>query len=587
MNEQENNLTRLPEDCVLQILEHLSFPLHRYVKYSTLNNNILKSKHMIQLLYGYFPLSSLSHRTPYLLYRNIAFNVPQCVSHRGTLMAPLRDNHCFELLPKTDLVHRFSIASNVFFEHESLTATHLSCIVSRLTALKKLTISYHMKLNDTALDYLRSCLKLVHLELFGTNVTLNGLTDHLLDETFLPELQTLIVNESGQEAVSNENVASLPMAIGNREQLAHVELTNHTCIDDSVVADLLKHKQLTHLNIANSIYITSNAFQHLKDNKTLQVLNVSGCTGIGNDSVEYFLENTSLNHLDVSKCSISDRFGELLCTPSKIKTLVLQGSLPRSYSIKSPADDMPHLPYQLQNRYENLNFGFNVELGAGVVSHVIQYHNRSLQKLELNNCKLSMESCKVIFNQELPALELLDLSANDLTDEVIMSMYENVTKHPRLFHLIAHHNQFTQLGAQTLAQIPQLTKLDLSFCKIGDEGAAILLSSNKFVMLSLRGNSLSDVAFTQINLTSVTSLQSLELASNRITPTGAKHILLLPNVSTLDLCMNRLSDDIIPDILQNKALRSLLLKKNRLSKQGTIKLLSQADRITHLVVDSF
>ena len=158
--EQVHLLRLLPEDATLQIFDMMTFPLHRYAHLSTLDNPRVKFRRMAQILYGYFPLSSLSHRKVHLLFRNITLRVNQCMSHRGEFMRTLslpNDIRLLQLIPISDQILSLSVQSLLFFKNETVTmGVQAPFLLGRIgQGLKVLDFSYQPGINDEVLPLIQ------------------------------------------------------------------------------------------------------------------------------------------------------------------------------------------------------------------------------------------------------------------------------------------------------------------------------------------------------------------------------------------------------------------------------------------------
>lgn len=99
----------------------------------------------------------------------------------------------------------------------------------------------------------------------------------------------------------------------------------------------------------------------------------------------------------------------------------------------------------------------------------------------------------------------------------------------------------TEVGAAALANLTQLTHLNLEFHKIGDKGAAHLAKLKELKALFLVGNDLTSAGIA--HLTGLTQLQTLYLENNPIDDEAIPHLAKLHNLKTLTLFGTNLSQE--------------------------------------------
>ncbi|XDV52520.1 hypothetical protein PO909_021244 [Leuciscus waleckii] len=190
--------------------------------------------------------------------------------------------------------------------------------------------------------------------------------------------------------------------------------------------------------------------------------------------------STSLKHLDLSLNDLQDSGVELLCVglknPScKLEKLSLsdckitaKGCSALSSALKSNPSHLRELDLSINNLTDS---------GVRDLLPVLEDPRVRLERLWLNNCSLTHESCQMVGyvdTSKHSSLRELNLSANDLLDSGLKQLSVGVC------HLL--------LGLQSLS---------VTYCGLTAQGCAVLasaLSSNQSQLksLDLRGNKLSE-----------------------------------------------------------------------------------------------
>jgi internalin A len=133
---------------------------------------------------------------------------------------------------------------------------------------------------------------------------------------------------------------------------------------------------------------------------------------------------------------------------------------------------------------------------------------------------------------ELTQLTSLDLGSNQIGAEGAASLAVLI----QLTSLDLGGNQIGAEGAAPLAALIQLTSLDLGGNQIGDEGAAALAVLIQLTSLDLGGNQIGDEGAA--SLAALIQLTSLDLGGNQIGDEGAAALAALTQLTRLDLSNN-------------------------------------------------
>jgi internalin A len=130
--------------------------------------------------------------------------------------------------------------------------------------------------------------------------------------------------------------------------------------------------------------------------------------------------------------------------------------------------------------------------------------------------------------------------------------------------------------AVRLAELTQLTTLDLRGCQIGDEGAASLASLSLLTSLNLGANQIG--AEGAASLAALTQLTSLNLRGNQIGAEGAASLAALTQLTSLNLGGNQIGAAGAASLAALTQLTSLNLGNNEIGDAGAVALAA----LTHL-----
>jgi Ran GTPase-activating protein (RanGAP) involved in mRNA processing and transport len=156
--------------------------------------------------------------------------------------------------------------------------------------------------------------------------------------------------------------------------------------------------------------------------------------------------------------------------------------------------------------------------------------NKTLQQLDLRHCRLDDPGISVLADalatRNASILEL-DLGNNEITSLGVHAMvHDNVDALKTLTKLCLNSNLIRSEGATVLADalgcnaMPSLTRLDLSFCGIENDGFVALVSAlernDSLQILNLTGNHVGERGFTALaeSLPNIKGLQQVHLRAN-------------------------------------------------------------------------
>jgi small GTP-binding protein len=127
-------------------------------------------------------------------------------------------------------------------------------------------------------------------------------------------------------------------------------------------------------------------------------------------------------------------------------------------------------------------------------------------------------------------------------------------------------NEPVKALAERLAELTQLTSLDLGGNQIGDKGAAALAALTQLTTLDLWNNQIG--AEGASSLAALTQLTSLDLWNNQIGAEGAAALAALTQLTTLDLRNNQIGDEGASSLAALTQLTSLILGFNQIGAEG-------------------
>jgi len=127
-------------------------------------------------------------------------------------------------------------------------------------------------------------------------------------------------------------------------------------------------------------------------------------------------------------------------------------------------------------------------------------------------------------------------------------------------------NQIGDAGAAALAALTQLTALDVGYNQIGDKGASALTALTQLTTLDLGDNKIGTEGVAA--LAALTQLTSLDLWGNGIDAAGASALAALTQLTSLDVSENQIGDAGTSALAALTQLTSLDLSENQIGDAG-------------------
>ncbi|MHA1536315.1 MAG: leucine-rich repeat domain-containing protein [Alphaproteobacteria bacterium] len=185
---------------------------------------------------------------------------------------------------------------------------------------------------------------------------------------------------------------------------------------------------------------------------------------------------------------------------------------------------------------------------------------RSLRRLSLSGTPLGSEA--MVHVAKLTGLTSLDLNDTTLGDAGL----EHLKTLPRLRRLsLSSAKGITAKGLAAVAQMPNLSSLNLQFVKINTEIGALAGSKTLTHLTMMRSNLDDDGA---IEIAKIRSLERLVIWKTRITDKGAAAIATLPHLKTLIISGTDITDAGLKSIARIKTLRTLWMRRLKIGDKG-------------------
>ena len=153
-------------------------------------------------------------------------------------------------------------------------------------------------------------------------------------------------------------------------------------------------------------------------------------------------------------------------------------------------------------------------------------NNAKLQLLKLKN--ITSKGVKPIF--EVKALQRLDLSNNNLSDDGAVIIGDSLKNNNTLLELNISHNDITNKGTKNITEVIQintiLKNLNLSHNILSDDGATLISSclkcSNSLLELNISHNGITDKGTKEITeaIQINSTLQNIDISRNHISVEG-------------------------------------------------------------------
>ncbi|XP_066264943.1 uncharacterized protein [Branchiostoma lanceolatum] len=159
--------------------------------------------------------------------------------------------------------------------------------------------------------------------------------------------------------------------------------------------------------------------------------------------------------------------------------------------------------------------------------------------------------------QQFPLLEVIDLSGNDINDEVVPALAQSLGSCQNLKKVDLSHNDLSERG-DFLPPLPNLEEIDLSHNAISDEAVPCLLKGlglcQKLKKVNLSDNKLSDVGELIAAFINLPILTRVDIEYNSISdeslPAIAAWLTVRPCVEEVGLLGNRFSAEGVRDFVR-------------------------------------
>ncbi|WP_265036212.1 leucine-rich repeat domain-containing protein [Wolbachia endosymbiont (group A) of Anomoia purmunda] len=221
--------------------------------------------------------------------------------------------------------------------------------------------------------------------------------------------------------------------------------------------------------------------------------------------------------------------------------------------------------------------------------------NTHIIRLSLKNCNVGSEVV-----EELTEPTTLNLLCNKIGDGVTrgLAKLELYTPSSLMSGYVDNRYTVSTKAVKKLAQLKNLTSLDLSSNKIDYEGVKELAQLKNLTSLNLSGNRIDDKGVKE--LTKLANLTSLSLISCLISVRGVKELAKFTNLTSLNLSGNRIDDKGLKALTKSSCLKNL--KKLRLGeieigiegieslaeiKNSGVKLIHSLKEISHRIFCDF
>ena len=416
---------------------------------------------------------------------------------------------------------------------------------------------------------LRRCRKLTTLQLQHNKISDDGTMGLAEGLQFCSKLEYLYLHHN---CIADDGAKSLAMV------LEHCSITTlelgHNQIGDAGISGLAAYCKTTYASI------TKTRFQLLESLE----LNNNLITSVGAENLaEGLVKGNKLETLDLDHNSIGDGAADLakgLQHCKNLDTLRLSYNEIGDAGAKGLAKFLRHCAI-----LETISLDHNdiSDDGAAALAKCFQLcGNITELNLAHNNCSDLAGFSTAIMGWA--NLEVLDLTANNISNKGAKFLAQGTKECENLEKLILYDNTIGDEGARAISEGLQFcSKLDylcLQHNCIADDGAkslAMVLEHCRITTLQLNGNQIGDdgISGLAVGLKLCQLLERLELDNNLITSVGAKNLaegLVKGNkLETLDLHHNSIGDgaaDLAKGLQHCKNLDTLRLSYNEIGDAG-------------------
>ena len=151
-------------------------------------------------------------------------------------------------------------------------------------------------------------------------------------------------------------------------------------------------------------------------------------------------------------------------------------------------------------------------------------------------------------------------------DEPVKALAERLAELTQLTSLNLRYNDIGAEGAAALAALTQLTSLNLGYNDIGAEGVAALAALTQLTSLDLGGNEIGDSGAAA--LAALTQLSSLDLWNTQIGAEGAAALAALTQLTSLNLANTDIGAEGAASLVALTQLTSINLRNNEIGDEG-------------------
>lgn len=321
--------------------------------------------------------------------------------------------------------------------------------------------------------------------------------------------------------------------------------------DHNAIVDQMKSNHAFKVEVATQ---TWSAVERLKDSDLKRLLernrNVVRCLRLNGGSIEGQVDLTDtgfgyiaklpLKFLDAQRSSIKDSALRRIGSMHTLKTLDLTDT---SISDKG-------LKFLVGSNIEDLNLSSCLFLTSKCAQSLSRMKN--LRILNVSTTEISDDSIKLLYS--LPKLEELRLTNTNVTDKGLESLARNRT----IKRLQLGSTKITIDGIRAIRNLP-IEQFKVQSCKAFDDECMILAAQQwpNLTLLDVDGTKL-----TGRGLAAVGELKGLELltaAKLGASDEDARPLLNLPNLVSLNLSENQISDSLIYDFAKMPKLTKIYL----------------------------